>query len=44
MDIEIVAAAWGTPDVRYDFNHNGMVDADDIRIVAEAWSSQLPRP
>jgi hypothetical protein len=37
LDIQLVAAAWGSANSAYDFNGNGTVDTADVMHVASRW-------
>jgi hypothetical protein len=42
VDVQLVAAAFGTNTPAYDFNNNGSVDVGDISLVAEHWIVGCP--
>ena len=37
VDVQMVAAAWGTANPGYDFNASGSVDTEDVMYVASRW-------
>ncbi|MCW5853898.1 MAG: metallophosphoesterase [Anaerolineae bacterium] len=37
VDIQMVAAAWGSANPSYDFNASGVVDTEDVMVVASRW-------